>query len=88
MKSTNEKSKSIKEINGFCIDARVVFGKGSFGKVYKSYAQDQPEKTLACKVLRKADINDDEYCLASFKQEIEILKRIKSKNLIKLKAIR
>jgi serine/threonine-protein kinase ULK/ATG1 len=43
---------------------------------------------LACKVLRKAEINDDEYCLASFKQEIEILKKIKSKNLIKLKAIR
>lgn len=58
-------------------------GSGSFGKVYRGQHEITKE-IVAVKMIDKRMIQKDEYLLAGIKQEINTMRKLKSKNIVQL----
>lgn len=74
---------SKKRIGKYVIFLGNQLGRGSYSDVYLGVDEETREE-VAVKVLRKDKIMEDEYTKNAFQSEIQLNKKLKSPNIIKL----
>ena len=76
----------VKKINKYHFNPTSVLGKGSFGKVFKG-VNTENGKIVAIKMINKKMIINDEYLYKGLLQEIEVMKKLRSKFIVQLEDV-
>lgn len=71
----------MKAIANYLIDSEPL-GKGQFGTVHRCYIKDDPKQNFAVKIIEKKGLSDRLF--KNLKNEINILAKINSPNVIRL----
>ncbi|CAD8102016.1 unnamed protein product [Paramecium sonneborni] len=72
-----------KRIESYFYNTGHIIGKGSFGCVYKGIDQNT-QKEVAIKIVKKAKSQEEAYSQKTFINEMTILKKLRSKNIVRL----
>ncbi|CAD8102778.1 unnamed protein product [Paramecium sonneborni] len=72
-----------KQIESYIYNTGHIIGKGSFGCVYRGIDQNN-QKEVAIKVVKKAKLQGESYSLKALINEMTILKKLRSKNIVRL----
>ena len=71
----------VKKIDKYQFNITNVLGQGSFGKVFKG-VNTENGKYVAIKMIDKKMISKDEYLYKGLLQEIEVMKKLRSKFIV------
>jgi|APSaa5957512535_1039671.scaffolds.fasta_scaffold824148_1 serine/threonine protein kinase len=74
--NTTQKDRKPQKMVGDYVLLQTVLGKGQFGEVVLAHHKDEPDKLLACKIIKKNNLSHR--MQVNLKNEIGILARIKS----------
>ena len=71
----------MKQIGDYILEKHPI-GTGQYGEVYKCYQKQDPHKAFACKKIIRSKLDEKTY--KNLRNEINMLARLESPNIIKL----